>query len=115
MAKGKVEVLKHEKAPAFQHATKTVKEGDTIKVGTLTLEVIFTTGHSPGGRCLYLKSGSIIFTGDTLFKNAIGRTRDKGALISVIKEKLLCLPGEVNVYSGHGASTTIGAEKKYMR
>ena len=108
----KVEVIAHEKAPRFRGVTKTVKEGDTIKVGTLTLKVIFTPGHSPGSMCLYLDSGKMLFSGDTLFNDAIGRTRDRRALIQVIKEKLMGLGNDVVVYPGHGARTTIGAEKR---
>ncbi len=111
-SKAKVDVLAHEKAPRFRGLTKTVKEGDTIKVGTLTLKVIYTPGHSPGSMCLYLESGKMLFAGDTLFKDAIGRTRDRRALIQVIKQKLMGLGNDVIVYPGHGARTTIGAEKK---
>lgn len=111
------EVLAHEKAPV-RGATRKVKEGDTIKVGTLTLKVLHTPGHTPGSMCLYIKSGKILFSGDTLFKNGLGRTRsasDRQMIIKMIKEKLFVLPDDVVVYPGHNESTTIGAEKKHAR
>lgn len=96
-------------------ADQFVKEGDIIKIGnTVELEVIHTPGHSPGGICL--KTGNIIFVGDTLFQGSIGRTDFPGGsyeeLIGNIKEKLLCYDDEVVAYPGHGPSTTIGFERE---
>ena len=97
-------------------ADKFIKEGDIIKIGnTVELEVIHTPGHSQGGICL--KTGDIIFVGDTLFQGSIGRTDFPGGsykqLIQMIKEKLLCLDDEVVAYPGHGPATTIGFERKH--
>lgn len=96
-------------------ADQFVKAGDIIKIGnTVELEVIHTPGHSPGGICL--KTGNIIFVGDTLFRGSIGRTDFPGGsydeLIKNIKEKLLCYDDEVVAYPGHGPSTTIGFERE---
>lgn len=98
--------------PADQY----LKEGDIIKIGnTVELEVIHTPGHSPGGICL--KTGNIIFVGDTLFQGSIGRTDFPGGsykqLIQNIKEKLLCYDDNVICYPGHGPATTIGFERQH--
>jgi len=97
-------------------ADRFVKEGDIIKIGnTVEIEVIHTPGHSLGGICL--KTGDIIFVGDTLFQGSIGRTDFPGGsykqLIQMIKEKLLCYDDEVVAYPGHGPATTIGFERKH--
>jgi glyoxylase-like metal-dependent hydrolase (beta-lactamase superfamily II) len=97
-------------------ADKFVDQGDIIKIGnTVELEVIHTPGHSLGGICL--KTGDIIFVGDTLFQGSIGRTDFPGGsykqLIQSIKEKLLCYGDEVVAYPGHGPATTIGFERKH--
>lgn len=92
-----------------------VKDGDEIKFGEITLKVIHTPGHSPGGISLY--SDGIVFVGDTLFAGSIGRTDFPGGdfdtLISSIRKKLFVLGDDVRVLAGHGPETTIGAEKKY--
>jgi hydroxyacylglutathione hydrolase len=97
-------------------ADKFIGEGDMIKIGnTVELEVIHTPGHSLGGVCL--KTGDIIFVGDTLFQGSIGRTDFPGGsykqLIQMIKEKLLCYDDAVTAYPGHGPATTIGFERKH--
>jgi len=81
-----------------------VKEGDTISFGDVSLQVIHTPGHTPGGMCLYTTPDLI--TGDTLFVGGIGRTDFPGGshqeLISSIREKLLVLPPDTVVWPGHG-------------
>jgi glyoxylase-like metal-dependent hydrolase (beta-lactamase superfamily II) len=97
---------------------RNVKDGDQIVVGKVSLEVIHTPGHSPGGICL-LGDGNC-FTGDTLFVGAIGRTDIPGASMSQfmksIKERLLTLPDETVVWPGHNygfkPSSTVGEEKR---
>jgi glyoxylase-like metal-dependent hydrolase (beta-lactamase superfamily II) len=92
---------------------RTVDEGDTIPVGTLTFNVIHTPGHTPGG--ISLLCGTSLFVGDTLFAGSVGRTDFPGgsfeALQASIRDKLFPLPRETTVYTGHGAETTIGEEK----
>jgi hydroxyacylglutathione hydrolase len=96
----------------------TVEDGENIVVGDISLEVIHTPGHSPGGMCLYSKGH--IFTGDTLFVGAIGRTDLPGAshrqFMQSIKERLLTLPGETIVWPGHDygmrPTSTIEIEKQ---
>ncbi|RLF58450.1 MAG: MBL fold metallo-hydrolase [Thermoplasmata archaeon] len=90
-----------------------VNEGDTVRLGTYSIKVIHTPGHSPGGVC-YLAPGAI-FTGDTLFAGSIGRTDFPGGdyrqLIQGVKSKLFTLDDELLVYPGHGPPTTIATEK----
>ena len=95
-----------------------VKDGDTIAAGDVSLEVIHTPGHSPGGICLF--GDGNLFTGDTLFVGGIGRTDLPGAsmgqFMTSIKERLLVLPGDTIVWPGHDygskPSSTIDEEKK---
>ena len=90
-----------------------VKEGDELTIGTITLRVLDTPGHSPGGIC-FLGMG-FVFVGDVLFQESIGRTDLPGGsmeiLLKSIRDKLLVLPNETVVYPGHGPKTTIGEEK----
>jgi Zn-dependent hydrolases, including glyoxylases len=96
-----------------------VKDGDIISVGNVNLKVIHTPGHSPGGISLY--SPGYVFTGDTLFVEAVGRTDLPGGswqtMYKAIKEKLFCLPEDTRVMPGHNygrtPTSTIGHEKKY--
>lgn len=97
-------------------ADQLLEDGDVIKIGkTVELQVIHTPGHSPGGICL--KTGKIIFVGDTLFRGSIGRTDFPGGsypqLINNIKQKLFCYEDDVVCYPGHGPHTTIGFERKH--
>ena len=91
-----------------------LNDGDKISFGNITLEVIHTPGHSPGGICLYTKG--LLFAGDTLFMGSIGRTDLPGGnydtLIASIKNRLLGLDEQTMVYTGHGPETTIGNEKR---
>lgn len=92
-----------------------VSDGDTITVGGLSLQVIHTPGHTPGGICLY--SPPHLFSGDTLFVGAVGRSDFPGGdlkqLLTAIRERLLILPPETVVWPGHGyggSRSTIGEE-----
>ena len=88
-------------------------DGDLISAGDISLRVIATPGHTPGG-VSFLGDG-VLFSGDTLFRRSIGRTDLFGGiertLLRSITERLLSLPDETVVYPGHGAETTIGEEK----
>ena len=90
-----------------------VEEGDTLNIGNETLHFIHTPGHSKGGMCI--KGDGFVFTGDTLFRESIGRTDFYGGdfktLEKSIKEKLYTLPGDTIVYPGHMDITTIEYEK----
>ncbi len=92
-----------------------LKEGDVIKIAPgLELTVIHTPGHTPGGICLL--TDNVLFSGDTLFAESIGRTDFPGGsynqLITNIKEKLLVLAAAVKVLPGPGPATSIGWERK---
>lgn len=90
-----------------------LKEGDKVRVGNLTFIVLHTPGHSPGGICLY--GEGIVVTGDTLFQGSVGRTDFQGGDMTKLKEsfrRLLDLPEDTTVLSGHGSETTIGREKR---
>jgi glyoxylase-like metal-dependent hydrolase (beta-lactamase superfamily II) len=93
-----------------------LQEGDVLKLGTDELLVLFTPGHSPASISFYCAAQGFLISGDVLFRLSIGRTDLPGGnyekLITSIKEKLLVLPDETVVYSGHGAPTTIGYEKR---
>ncbi len=89
-----------------------VQEGDDIKVGNLSFKVMHTPGHSQGGICLY--GEGIVVSGDTIFQGSVGRTDFPGGSIEKLKEsfkRLLELPENTQVLSGHGPETTIGKEK----
>ncbi len=89
-------------------------EGQVLEVGKLKLKVIHTPGHSPGGVCFYLEEEGLLVSGDTLFQGSIGRLDLPTAqpeLMWESLEKLSALPAETRVLPGHGAETTIGAEK----
>jgi hydroxyacylglutathione hydrolase len=94
---------------------KYLKENDVIELGAYTFKCIFTPGHSPGSLSFYNAENKILISGDVLFNGSIGRSDlplgDHETLIRSIKEKLMVLPDDVKVYSGHGPSTTIGHEK----
>jgi hydroxyacylglutathione hydrolase len=89
-------------------------EGQPFKVGSLEFEVLHTPGHSPGG--VSLRIGDSVFTGDALFAGSVGRSdfrnSDGPALLEGIKTRLLALPDDITVYSGHGPATTIGQERR---
>jgi len=102
-------------APLVQRkADILLQEGDRISFGALTLEVLHTPGHTPGGVCL-LSRPYCVFSGDTLFHRSIGRTDLEGGnssqLITSIREKLYTLEDDLAVFPGHGAPTTIVEEK----
>lgn len=102
----------------------TVGDFETIDLpvpGELTLDgttwrVLDTSGHAPGSRSLYCAKAGVVIVGDALFTGSVGRVdfhhSDKNELLTNIRENLLTLPDETVVYSGHGPTTTIGAERR---
>ncbi|MBC8077488.1 MAG: MBL fold metallo-hydrolase [Chloroflexales bacterium] len=90
--------------------------GDTLAFGALTLEVLHTPGHTPGGVCFYSGANRTLIAGDTLFRRSIGRTDlpggDGPALLRSIRERIFPLDGAgpIAVYPGHGPPTTIREE-----
>jgi len=95
-------------------ADRYVKHGDIITAGEVSLKVLHTPGHSPGGISLF--DQGMVFTGDSLFAGSIGRTDLPGGdlmtLIRSIKTNLMTLPDDTKVFCGHGPATTIGEERK---
>ena len=91
-----------------------LSEGDTVEVGGVSLSVILAPGHSPGHICF--AGDGFIFAGDVLFAGSIGRTDLPGGsypqLLESIRTKLLTLPDDTIVYTGHGPETTIGTERR---
>ena len=85
-----------------------VKQGDVIHAGNVSLQVLHTPGHSPGGMSLYVDGA--VFTGDTLFVGSVGRTDFPGSsfaqLETSIREKLYVLPGKTVVFPGHNYGPT---------
>lgn len=98
-----------------------LNEKDEIRIGNLTISVIHTPGHTKGGICLLLKDSDngqkIMFTGDTIFADSVGRTDLPGGshkeLIDSIKKKILRFEDDMKLYPGHGPQTTIGREKRF--
>ncbi len=91
-----------------------IHDNDELKFGNLNFKVIHTPGHTEGGVCYVNYQGKIIFSGDTIFKNSIGRTDLPGGsrnkLLDSIRTKIINLPMEFSIYSGHGPVTTVGRE-----
>jgi hydroxyacylglutathione hydrolase len=92
-----------------------LNDGDTIDIAGISLTVLHTPGHTPGGISLYSKENNVVFTDDALFAESIGRTdfpfSDADQLLQSIKQKLLTLPENTDVYPGHGPKTSIKNEK----
>jgi glyoxylase-like metal-dependent hydrolase (beta-lactamase superfamily II) len=90
-------------------------DGQTIAVAGTTLRVLHTPGHAPGAVCLHAPDLGCVFTGDTLFQGGPGATgrsfSDRAVLEASIRAKLFGLPDDTVVHTGHGADTTIGAER----
>ncbi|MDX1943230.1 MAG: MBL fold metallo-hydrolase [Saprospiraceae bacterium] len=92
-----------------------IEEADIIEFGNTKLEAILTPGHSPASLCFFCKEHNFLIAGDVLFYGSIGRTDlpggDYDTLIESITQKLLPLGDGVQVYPGHGFSTSIGFER----
>lgn len=100
-------------------ADAALADGQEIRVGGTTLTVLHTPGHSPGGCCLHDADAAVLYSGDTLFNGGPGATgrsfSDKGVILRSIAERLLPLPPDTVVHTGHGDDTTIGAEAPGIR
>jgi len=94
-----------------------LKAGDNLSFGKESLEIIETFGHTPGGISLYSRPNQVVFVGDTLFaQGGVGRTDFSYADEITLKQsisKLLKLPADTIVYTGHGEATTIGEERRF--
>jgi hydroxyacylglutathione hydrolase len=95
-------------------ADQELADGDVVELDGLQFTVLATPGHTTGGVSFYCEQAGVVFSGDTLFAGSIGRDDFPGGnrqtLLASIRDKLLALPEETKVYSGHGPVTTIGEE-----
>lgn len=93
-----------------------IEDGDVLTVAGTDIETIATPGHSPGSVCFLVRELGVVFTGDTLFEGGPGATgrsfSDRGTIEESIRERLFSLPADTVVHTGHGADTTIGAERE---
>ncbi|WP_262281755.1 MBL fold metallo-hydrolase [Micromonospora sp. MA102] len=93
-------------------------DGQTVEVGGTTLRVLHTPGHSPGACSLYAPDLGAVFTGDTLFAGGPGATgrsfSDFGTIVESIRTRLLTLPPQTVVHTGHGDDTSIAAEAPHL-
>lgn len=98
-------------------ADELLQDGRELSLSGVSLNVYHTPGHTPGGCCFYCPEAGCVFSGDTLFRESIGRSDFPGGsmsdLVRSIREKLFPLPDNTVVHTGHGEDTTIGYEKKY--
>jgi glyoxylase-like metal-dependent hydrolase (beta-lactamase superfamily II) len=110
------EVLWKQTHPAVDYSP--LADGQRITVAALEIRVIHTPGHSPGSVCLHAPALATVCTGDTLFRGGPGATgrsySDFPTIIDSIRSRLLTLPAETVVYTGHGGDTTIGAEAPHL-
>ena len=93
-----------------------LSDGDVLPLGEESIQVLHVPGHSPGGLAFYLPQSGLLISGDTIFNGSVGRTDlwggDMAQLINSIREKILPLPDETVIASGHGPTTTIADEKR---
>lgn len=98
-------------------ADEELEDGQNLRFLDGAFIVISTPGHTEGSCCYYAKEDNILFSGDTLFQESVGRTDlptgSAAKLVNSIREKLFVLPEDTLVLSGHGDQTTIGEEKQY--
>ena len=107
------DVVHHDAAP-----DRDLAEGTTFDVAGITLTLLHTPGHSPGSSCLYAPALGTVFTGDTLFCGGPGATgrsfSNKPMILKSIRERLLTLPSDTTVRTGHGDDTTVAAEVEHV-
>ena len=93
-----------------------LEDEDQVELAGYQIRMISTPGHTVGGCCYYIDEEEVLFSGDTLFAGSVGRTDfptgSMGTLVRSVKERLLVLPKDTQVYPGHMEATTIGFEKE---
>ncbi|HEV7147857.1 MAG TPA: MBL fold metallo-hydrolase [Pedococcus sp.] len=127
------EVCDGTRAPAYLHPAdrflwdeyypvtpdRDLLDGDAIRVGDVTLEVVHTPGHTPGSCCLYAPALGVVLSGDTLFPGGPGATRhdysDFATIIESVRTRLFTLPADTVVLPGHGEATTVGTESPKLQ
>ena len=94
-----------------------IKDGDIIKFGNTDIKVIHTPGHTQGGVCYLVDN--MLFSGDTIFREAVGRCDLEGGnfeqIVESIESKIFTLPDDILIYPGHGPSSTVGWEKEHNK
>ena len=104
--------LRFGKLPTVDHH---IEDEEVLEVGGLRLRSLYTPGHAPGHLAFYLEDEGLVLSGDALFAGSVGRTDlfggDMDLLMRSINERLVTLPDETRVLSGHGPETTIGEER----
>ena len=95
---------------------KFLEDGASLALAGYQIRMISTPGHTAGGCCYYIEEEEVLFSGDTLFAGSVGRTDfptgSMSTLVRSVKERLLSLPEDTQVYPGHMEATTIGFEKE---
>jgi hydroxyacylglutathione hydrolase len=103
-------------APGEVAIEASIADGESLRTGSLTANVLHTPGHTEGSVCLYFPTEKLLIAGDTLFARSIGRTDLPGGsfekIMSSLRDRVLTLPDETVVIPGHGPRTTIGAERE---
>lgn len=98
-------------------ADEYLRDGQMLHMAGVDFEVIHTPGHTKGGCCYYVAEDMTMFSGDTIFNCSVGRTDfysgSMRELADSIRERIMTLPDNVKLYSGHGDETTVGYERKY--
>ena len=96
-----------------------LRDGQTIEVAGVTIHVLHTPGHAPGACCFWVPDLGVVLTGDTLFEGGPGATgrsfSDFPTIVASITDRLLALPDETVVHTGHGGDTTIGQERPHRQ
>ena len=96
---------------------RNLADGDTLQVGDEMIQVLHVPGHSPGGLAFYLPDSALLISGDTIFNGSVGRADlwggDMLQQLNSIREKILTLPDETVIASGHGPTTTVADEKRF--
>ena len=102
--------------PASIQADVLLKDGQVYETAGMSFRVIHTPGHTKGSCCFYMEKEKVLFCGDTLFFESIGRsdlpTGNGRELVESLREKVLTLPPDVQAYTGHGPATRIGYERE---
>lgn len=96
---------------------RNLADGDTLQLGDEKIHVLHVPGHSPGGLAFYMPDSALLISGDTIFNGSVGRTDlwggDMLQQLNSIREKILTLPDETVIASGHGPTTTVADEKRF--
>lgn len=103
--------------PYITKAHKTLRDNDIVEIAGMAIKVLYTPGHTSGGVCYYLEAENVLFSGDTVFCQSVGRsdlpTGNERVLQESIHNRIAPLPEDMQIFPGHGDSTILSYEKKY--